>query len=150
MSFFTDLEDCTELIAADFFPREAGNTVLDLTLFMSIIPLALSADAPRFLVVLAIKMTGFFRPRGSISGSTPGRNRTRTDRFSNAAPGKRLCRLCGHRTFHLFEPQCVTRPEDDAEHIDQFGSLIEGGGVVVPHFEGAEPIVSTSVAPSLI
>ncbi len=32
----------------------------------------------------------------------------------------------------------------------KLASLIEGGGVVVPHFDGAGPIVRTSVAPSLI
>jgi hypothetical protein len=48
------------------------------------------------------------------------------------------------------EPQCIALPEDDAEQSDQLTSLMEGGGVVVPQLDGAEPMVSISVAPSLI
>lgn len=50
----------------------------------------------------------------------------------------------------VFKIQRVALAVDDAEHRDQSESLIEGGGMAVAHFAGAEPIVSTSVAPSCI
>ena len=37
-----------------------------------------------------------------------------------------------------------------SEQMWALGSLMDGGGVVVPQVEGAEPMVRTSVAPSLI